>query len=114
MRELKFRAWDNGINAWHIWKTIPLVIDDHPEIYELFSLDGLSIIEQYIEQKDKNGKEVYEGDILRTDENNWVAKVIYNYGGFMLVGLDDKGFSCNPSYRKCEIIGNIHEGIKGE
>ena len=74
-----------------------------------FYLNDYSKIEQYIGQGDINNTEIYEGDILLTDEANWKAKVIYNYDGFMLRGLNNKGFSCSPSYKNCEIIGNIHE-----
>ena len=58
------------------------------------------------------GREIYEGDILHTNEADWVAKVIWNYDGFMLTGLNNTGFSCSPDYDKCAIIGTVREGIK--
>lgn len=61
---------------------------------------------------DKNNKKIFENDILHTNEANWIAKVIYHYDGFMLTGLDNAGFSCSPDYNKCEIIGNLIDGVK--
>lgn len=57
---------------------------------------------------DKNGTEIFAGDILRTDEAGWVGKVVYRYGHYMLVD-DDGGFSGEPNWKACEIIGTIHQ-----
>lgn len=31
--------------------------------------------------------------------------------GFMLTGLNNKGFSRSPDYDKCEIVGNKFDGV---
>jgi uncharacterized phage protein (TIGR01671 family) len=71
--------------------------------------DGL-FLEDFIGQEDKNGKNIFEGDILQTDEIGWRGYCVYHYDGFMLI--DDKGGFSSPSWKKCEVIGNVHENKK--
>lgn len=62
-REIKFRAWNNG----QMWEIFDLLnpkepIDNWPKGNILMQFTGL---------KDKNGKEIYEGDVVyRREEHN--------------------------------------------
>ena len=109
-REIKFRAW-NGHNMVDLKQTTQFAIMPDLKIDGLFIpfTDGLKLM-QFTGLKDKNGKEIYEGDILTCDG----YKVVIEFHGGQFVGINtDKDSSIretqNRNWLSWEVIGNIYE-----
>lgn len=108
MREIKFRAWWVGSKLMESWKEI---LRTEP-LSMYFEPDERTVLMQYTGLKDKNGKEIYEGDIVLEYESGRGIygikyEVAYEHNGFWLKDRDNEcGFGLTDDM---EIIGNIYE-----
>ena len=134
MREIKFRGKDYS-DQWVYGDLIhkrhdkeSVLIQDHKGLGS--DVDTITI-GQYTGLKDKNGKEIYEGDILRGNEypfncdgvDNYFAEIVWadNVCGFYIVthkkpnstvrGIAHGNWSQldKEDIESFEVIGNIHD-----
>lgn len=117
-RLIKFRAWD-GEKMDRCWKDGRLVIDastgEAQKIgygsapFNISIPHGLTLM-QYTGLKDRNGVEIYEGDILSSPSMP-ISPVEFQRGSFNAVYADGSHDEWEaPLWRySVEVIGNIYE-----
>lgn len=119
-REIKFRAWDKelnymrecvtvGCNRHDKWPNLAIkkdgFIDGFIGDFELMQYTGL---------KDKNGKEIYEGDILKNNEL-WEVRYSPTLARYLMMnaGTSEDTFQEENmsalALMDFEVIGNIYE-----
>lgn len=104
MRELKFREWcsEGGKKSWMNFFDISKVniCDNGP-------------IMQYTGFKDRNGVEIYEGDVLRRWVNSRGKVYPSNFeGNRITVTFTNGSYNIKPKLLdRLEIVGNVYQGI---
>ena len=107
MREIKFRAWHEKEKKWWYFDIYQLI-----GASKLINKDFFNLIKkgQYTGLKDKNGKDIYEGDILQ--DFTWARPIAFEvkweHCGCSYCE-DSIGYRLGNGTNGCEVIGNIYE-----
>lgn len=117
MREIKFKAWDKQSK-----KFVGIRKNDYFSIRNdgFIGINNNSVenpqenylLCQYTGLKDKNDKEIYEGDIIKEEFNHGICncEIVYDNAGFFIENIKEE-IKDNLHWHAngLEVIGNIYE-----
>lgn len=125
-REIKFRAWDKTYSLMnykvqvgntdyadqnYTCNSIWVDYGDNKSIGWMNADDKCIDLMQFTGLKDKNGKEIYEGDLVQHDAWNYPFEVIFNDEKARFVCKLQTGLTQYIDYERLVVVGNIHETV---
>lgn len=116
-REILFRGWNKKNKKWlygyyfasygHRFISVDVLKDSSTPIDEY--LVDADTVGQYTGLKDKNGKKIFEGDILNVDFLDVTRTVSYCKDGFVCEAANTISYDLHNVYKDCCVVGNVHE-----
>lgn len=107
-REIKFRVWNDYDKKMIHWNELL-----EKNLANIFTIPSYNKwLMQYIGLHDKNGKEIYEGDILKSIQWNDIYLVKQIGIAYYLCRKGKNGFNKITTWNnaeKSEVIGNIYD-----
>ena len=118
-KEIKFKyIWSNPTKTNFLTEIFTLDQIEHGEQFMVLENEPLLknyrrvAILQWTGLKDKNGKEIYEGDVVFSESNQYYKQDEIVWDCFAMgwdIGKKDSWKLRSPMSSKTEIIGNIYE-----
>ena len=115
----KFRAYDSGSLSRMYQPEEVMVCDGNIWIIDEDSVAGEWIVNNDIHLmqstglKDKNGKEIFEGDVVKMSKDVYSELTYYevtrHYGGAYRLESKQHGCELWLRHTDCEVVGNIYE-----